>query len=194
MSLSNDIPVVVCQGSGGIADIILGALRMASGKHELVDYQKCAIIKCIRGLINSPTNEKHLFSPDYIDAATHMHNITICIEKRRLITVYRLDKPMIGAKLDQCILKALLTGRAAEQYDPVALGLKWGKCEKIIQNLLISEGISHLPWFQSYQLWETFNFGNMKQSTSNYLSQTSNSTTLRKSTSCSLKIRRISKR
>ena len=75
-----------------------------------------------------------------MDAATHMHNITVCIEKRHLITIYRLDKPMIGAKLDQCILKALLTGRAAQQYDPVSLGLRWGKCEKIIQNLLISEG------------------------------------------------------
>ena len=48
-SLENGIPVVVCQGSGGIADIIISAMRMAGIGQELLSYQKAVIIKEIKG-------------------------------------------------------------------------------------------------------------------------------------------------
>ena len=139
-SLINGIPAVLCQGSGGITDIIIGALRMSAGSAGLLEYQKYVIIKRIRDLINLPKNDEQLFSADYMDAVTHVRNIAICIQFRDLVTIYRLDKPVIGSKLDQCILKSLLNGKAVSKWDPVYLGLKWGKCEKIIRDTLLSEG------------------------------------------------------
>ena len=99
------------------------------------------MIKRIRDLINQPKDAEQLFSADYMDAVTHVRNISVCIHLRDLLTIYRLDKPVIGSKLDQCILKSLLNGRAVANCDPVFLGLKWGKCEQVIKDTLLAEGL-----------------------------------------------------
>ncbi len=140
LSLTHGIPVLLCQGSGGVTDVLVEALRMTASQFGLLEYQKFVIIKKLRDLINLPVEEGHLFAADYMDAVTQIRHVKTCIKHRRMITIYRLDKPIVGAKLDQCILKALLSGQAASQYDAVALGVKWGKCEQIIQDRLLKEG------------------------------------------------------
>ena len=140
LSLANGVPVVICQGSGGIADIIIGALRMSGKGKSLAQYQKFALVKRIRDVINLPKSEDELFCSDYMSAVTQLRNIETCVRLQELIVVYRIDKPMIGAKLDQCIIKSLLLGKAARHHDPVSLGLQWGSCDLIFRNILLSEG------------------------------------------------------
>ena len=59
---------------------------------------------------------------------------------RRFVTVYRMDKPAVGLRLDQCILRALLTGQTVQKYDPISLALKWNRCDDVIREILLQEG------------------------------------------------------
>ena len=90
--------------------------------------------------MKKPIGEHELFSEDYIDAVKHVRNISVCVRFRELLTVYRLDRPVIGAKMNQCIFLSLLKGRTVRGLDPVLLGLKWRKCDSIIKDILFSQG------------------------------------------------------
>ena len=51
-----------------------------------------------------------------------------------------MDKPAVGLRLDQCILRALLTGQTVQKYDPISLALKWNRCDDVIREILLQEG------------------------------------------------------
>ena len=106
-------------------------------------------------MINKPRGERDLFSEDYMDAVTHVRNISTCIRLSELVTIYRLDKPAVGEKLDQCIFKSLLKGRAVRDLDHVFLGLKWQKCDAIIKDTLFSQGKLDLNFLLSpFKEWK----------------------------------------
>ncbi len=51
-----------------------------------------------------------------------------------------MDQPLVGMQLEQCILRAILTGAAVRTVDAVALALKWDRCDEVVREILFSEG------------------------------------------------------
>ncbi|XP_063724949.1 transient receptor potential cation channel subfamily M member-like 2 isoform X3 [Symsagittifera roscoffensis] len=158
-SVACQTPVVICQGSGGISDIILSALKMSGVTADasqstttLRPYQENKLVHQLKAFMNDcrisksrkseerDSPEGRLFSSQLMDLTPQIVHLRTCVRNRKFFTMYRLDMPGLGTPLDQCILRALLTGATTQKVDPVALALKWNRCDEVVQEILLSEG------------------------------------------------------
>ena len=90
-ALVNNIPLLLCQGTGGAADILCQALQMAENS-ELSASNEYLVLHAVESMLNIPKEKGALFSVNGFDATKHMHFVKDCIRMSDKVTVFRLDR------------------------------------------------------------------------------------------------------
>uniref|UniRef100_A0A914LE80 TRPM SLOG domain-containing protein n=1 Tax=Meloidogyne incognita TaxID=6306 RepID=A0A914LE80_MELIC len=121
------IPVIVCEGSGRVCDLLALGVRYFDEDGKLPPKMRAHLLALARKL--TINNKNPCNSPEAL-----LYRISQCVEKRNnLLTVFRVPENHLQHfqpdehKMDRVILRALLHGQDLTPVDQLLLTLAWGR-------------------------------------------------------------------
>ncbi|XP_073509205.1 transient receptor potential cation channel subfamily M member 7-like isoform X1 [Phyllobates terribilis] len=122
------VPVVVCEGSGRAADLLVYVYKQTESQGNLLDGVQSDIITTI----------KKTFGLNQSEAMHIFHTLMACMKTKHLITVFHAG-PEEQQDIDVAILTSLLKSTNMSPYDQLVLALAWDRVD-IAKNYIFIHG------------------------------------------------------
>ncbi|XP_076459392.1 transient receptor potential cation channel subfamily M member-like 2 [Babylonia areolata] len=141
-SITGKMPVVVIKGSGRAADFIATAFQLTKSVNDEdqsvypMDFEETMFAKA-KVMFEWKTD----MAEEDIDRSIYetLHYLECCLEERKLLTIFNLDKAESEKDIDRAILYALLRANKSDANSQLALALAWNRCDIARQEIFTSK-------------------------------------------------------